>query len=94
MRAANKEANTSLRAMIDLPVRFPSDADVNAEEAARYRALSPDERFRYLQGMLVVGARLLRQSPKADFIREQTRQDEEAAMQVVKEFIARHVSDG
>ncbi len=75
---------------MDLPIKFPSDADVNAEEAARFRALSPGQRFQYLQGILATGGRMIQQSPKAAFILQYTQQQEELAMQKVKEFIARH----
>ena len=42
------------------PIKFPSDAEVIAEEAARYRALTPDEREQvslntYINGQLAAG---------------------------------------
>jgi hypothetical protein len=72
------------------PIRFRSDCDVIAEEAARYRALSPDERFRYLQGILATGGWMIQQSPHSEAIREARQEQEELAMRAVKEFIARH----
>lgn len=75
---------------MELPVRFPSDADVIAEEAARFRALSPDERMAVIRGLLDTGERLMRLSPKAEFLRQYTQQQEELAQQAFKDFIARH----
>jgi len=75
---------------MDLPIKFPSDADVIAEEAARFRALTPQERMRSILGLLEAGALMIRRSPKAAFMREYTLQQEEFARQAVKEFIARH----
>jgi len=75
---------------MDLPIKFPSDADVIAEEAARFRALTPQERIRSIRGILEAGALMMRQSPKAAFLREYTLQQEELYRQAVKELIARH----
>jgi hypothetical protein len=75
---------------VDLPIKFPSDADVIAEEVARFRALSPAERLRSIRGLLAAGALMMRRSPRAAFLREYTREQEERARQAVKEFIARH----
>ena len=75
---------------MDLPLNFPSDADVVVEEAARFRALSPEERMRSIQGLLSAGALMMRRSPKAAFLREYTLEQEDLAQQAVKEFIARH----
>jgi hypothetical protein len=77
---------------MNLPIKFPSDAEVIAEEAARFRALSPEDRLRSIRGLLAAGALMLRQSPKAAFLRDYTRDQEERARQAVKEFIARHAS--
>jgi len=75
---------------MDLPIKFPSDADVIAEETARFRALSPEERMRSICNLLEAGALMMRQSPKAAFLQEYTRQQEELAQRNIKEFIARH----
>ncbi len=74
---------------MDLPIRFPSDSDVIAEEAARFRALSPEARMRSIRNLLEAGAWMMRQSPKAAFLEEYTRQNEELAQRNIKEFIAR-----
>jgi hypothetical protein len=39
---------------MNLPITFPSDADVNAPEAARFRALSPEDRVRTMGEMFVL----------------------------------------
>lgn len=76
--------------MLKIPINFPGDADVIAEEAARFRALSPDEKMRVIRGGLETGERLMRQSPQAEFMRRYTLEQEELAQKAVKEFIARH----
>jgi hypothetical protein len=75
---------------MDLPVKFPSDAEIIAEEAARFRALSPAMRMQSIRGLLAAGALMMRRSPKAAFLRAYTLEQEDRARQAVKEFIARH----
>lgn len=72
------------------PIKFPSDRDIIAEEAAHFRALSPEGRLRVIRGLLAAGALVMRQSPKAAFLRDYTAEQEERARQAVKEFLARH----
>jgi len=73
-----------------LPIRFPSDAEIIAEEAARFRALSPEERLRSIRALLAAGALMMQRSPKAAFLREYTLEQENRARQAVREFLARH----
>jgi hypothetical protein len=75
---------------MDLPIRFPSDADVIAEEASRFRALSPRDRMCSIRGLLEAGALMMRRAPRAAFLCEQTLLQEELYRKAVKEFIARH----
>ena len=75
---------------MELPIQFPSDADVIAEEAARFRALSPEERMAVIRGILDAGERLIRLSPNAEFLRQYTEEQELLAQQAFKDFIARH----
>jgi len=75
---------------MELPIKFPSDASVIAEEVAHFRALSPEERMRSIRGLLSAGALMMAQSPRAEFLREYTRQQEELARNAFKEFVARH----
>ena len=77
---------------MNVPIKFPSDTEVIAEEAARFRALSPGSRLRSIRELLAAGALMIRQSPKAVFLREYTQQQEDRARQAVKEFLARHGS--
>ncbi len=75
---------------MNLPIKFPSDVEVIAEEAARFRALSPESRMRSIRGLLAAGALMMQRSPKAAFLREYTLEQEDRAHQAFKEFIARH----
>jgi hypothetical protein len=77
-------------ANMNVPIKFPSDREIIAEEAARFRALSPENRLHSIRGLLATGALLMRQSPKATFLRDYTLEQEERARQAVKEFLARH----
>jgi hypothetical protein len=73
-----------------VPIKFPSDSEVIAEEAARFRALPPERRVRSIRGLLAAGALMMRRSPKAAFLRQQALDQEHLARQAVKEFLARH----
>jgi hypothetical protein len=73
-----------------LPIQFPSDADVIAEESARFRALAPADRIRSIHGMLAAGALLISRAPNAAFLREQSLIQEELARKAIEEFLSRH----
>jgi hypothetical protein len=73
-----------------VPIRFPSEADVIIDEVTRFRSLSPEDRVRRIRGLLAAGALMMRQSPKAAFLREYTLKQEEIARQAIKEFAKRH----
>jgi hypothetical protein len=75
---------------MDRPIKFPSDAESIIEEVARFRALSPENRMRSIRGLIAAGALMMRQSPKAKFLRKYTVEQENRASQAVKEFLARH----
>jgi hypothetical protein len=75
---------------MDLPIRFPDEADVIAEEAARFRALSPEARLRSVRGMIATGSFLIRNSPKAAYLHAYTAAQEEESRRAVRGFIARH----
>ena len=77
---------------MNLPIRFPKDEDVIADEVARFRALSPNERVRSIHGMVAAGTLMMMRSPKADFMRGYTAQQEERARVAVREFLARHAN--
>jgi hypothetical protein len=75
---------------MDLPIRFPSDADVITEDVARFRALSDEDRVRSIRGLFAAGALMMRLSPKAAFMREYSLEQENRARQAVKDFLKRH----
>lgn len=75
---------------MELPIKFPDDARVIAEEAARFRGLTPAQRIEVIRGLLAAGSLMMRRSPKSDFLRQYTLEQENRARQAVKEFIARH----
>jgi hypothetical protein len=77
---------------MDLPIKFPNYTEIIAEEAARFRALSPEDRLRSIRGLLAAGELAIRQSPRAASLRDYTLQKEEQARQAVKEFLARHAN--
>jgi hypothetical protein len=77
---------------MDLPIRFPSDADVIIEEVARFRELSDEQCIQLIRGLLEAGMMMIRQSPKSVFLREYTLEQDNRARQAVKEFVARHGS--
>jgi hypothetical protein len=76
--------------IMDLPVRFPSDIEVITEEVARFRALSDEDRMRSIHGLLAAGSLMMKVSPKADFLRQYTLEQENRARQAIREFLARH----
>lgn len=75
---------------MDLPLKFPNSADVIAEEAARWRALSPEDWVRAYRGILRAGALLLRQAPNKEYLRQYRLEQEELARRAIRELIARH----
>jgi hypothetical protein len=77
---------------MNLPIQFPADADVIAEEAARFRALSPEQRLQSIRGLIAAGALMMRLSDKRAFLVEYTQQQEELARQAIREFCARHAA--
>ena len=75
---------------MDLPVKFPNDTDVLLEDVARFRALSPQDQVRSLEGLLNAGALILRNSPKAAWASQYAAEQEIIAQQNIREFIAHH----
>ncbi len=75
---------------MNLPIKFPSDAEVITGEVARFRALSPVDRVRSIRGQVAAGALMMRRSPKAEFLRDNNLEQENLACQTVKEFLVRH----
>ena len=77
---------------MELPIKFPSDDEVIAEDAAHFRALSPEERIRVIEDLLAAGALIMRNSPNAEFLHKYKEEQEELGKQRIKEFIARHTT--
>ena len=75
---------------MELPVKFPSETDVILEDVARFRALTPEERFRSLQDLLDVGDLILRKSPKAAWAKQYAEEQELLAQRAIREFLSRH----
>jgi hypothetical protein len=63
---------------------------VITEEAARYRAMSPEERMRAFRGVIAAGALMLRRSPKAAFHRKYKLEQERLFREAFEELVARH----
>ena len=75
---------------MDIGVKFPSETEVILEDVASVRALTPNERLQCLQGLVNVGEQILRNSPKADWLKEYSEEQERLAQRNIREFIARH----
>jgi hypothetical protein len=75
---------------MNLPIRFPSDVEVITEEVARFRSLSAQDRLRSIRGLLAAGALMVRQSPKAKFLREYNLEQENHAKEAIRDFVRRH----
>lgn len=77
-------------AVMKLPVRFPSDAEVISEEAARFRAMSGEERLQVIRGVLDAGALMLHNSPRSAFLAAYAAEQEKAAQLAITDFLGRH----
>jgi hypothetical protein len=75
---------------MDLPIKFPNDAEVIAEEAARFRALSPDQRVRELGEMVDLYHFLASISNQPEALARLAREEEERGRKAVEAFVARH----
>lgn len=75
---------------MDFPILFPHPADVIAEEAERFRALSPAERSRELIEVIEVGLRQLQDSPRRSAIEDQIRESEEAWQEAQQRVFKRY----
>ncbi len=75
---------------MNLPIQFPSDEEVITQEVRRFRALTAEERMRSIRGLLSAGALMMRRSPKAQFLRDYTNEQEAQYRERVREFLSRH----
>jgi hypothetical protein len=77
---------------MDLPIKFPSDAEVIAEEVARFRSLPPVERVRTVAEMVGLCEFLLQNSTRSEFARAYMIEQEEVARRSIREFVVRHAT--
>jgi hypothetical protein len=75
---------------MNLPIKFPDDSDVIAEEAARFRALTPGARIRSIRGMIDAGVTMMQLSPKAAYLREFVLEHEKESQNSIRVFLSRH----
>jgi hypothetical protein len=75
---------------MDLPVKFPSETEVILADVASFQALPPAERLRCFRGMVNAGELMLRNSPKAAWLKEYSDEQERLAQRNILEFIERH----
>ena len=75
---------------MNLPIRFPNPGDVVRDEAARFRALPPEERIRELSDMVSLCYQLLDLSPRKEALAEYARVEEARGRRAIEEFAARH----
>ena len=71
-------------------LHFPTDAEVAAEESARFRASSPSERMRAIRSALTAGALLIARSPKRAFIEAYRQRQEDLSRDAIAGFVVRH----
>ena len=71
-------------------LQFPSDAEVVAEEAARFRESSPAERIRAIRSALAAGAVLIARSPKRAFLEAYRQRQEDLSRETITNFVKRH----
>jgi hypothetical protein len=72
---------------------FPSDDEVAAEEAARFRAASPADRTRAIRSALAAGAVVISRSPKRQFLEACRQRQEELAREELTRFVMRHAGN-
>lgn len=75
---------------MNIPIQFPDNAEIIAEEAARFRALSPEQRVRTFDEMFELYTYLTRSSDRPDALARVARDEEENERQAIREFAARH----
>jgi hypothetical protein len=75
---------------MNIPIRFPNDADVIAEEAARFRDLSSDAKVRALEDSWRVYQFLMANSDRKSELQRLAEEEEELTLRAIHEFAARH----
>lgn len=75
---------------VDLPIKFPSDADVITGEVTRFRALSPEGRVRTLGELFTLYHFLAARSTRPEALARFALAEEQRDREAILEFIARH----
>jgi len=75
---------------MNLPIKFPSDAEVIAGQAARFRALSPEDQIRTLGELFRLYQFLLENSGRREILSRLACEDEERGRIAIEEFVANH----
>ena len=75
---------------MELPIRFPNNADVIAEDAARFRALSPEDRVRALDECIRLYGFLRSASGRPERIDAFVEEEDRLGWKAIQEFAARH----
>ena len=75
---------------MNLPIRFPNDADVIAADAARFRALTAEEQVRKLGSCFQDYLSLRMVSGRAEQIDRFAEEEERLEWKAILEFAARH----
>ena len=75
---------------MNIPIRFPNNADVIYEDAARFRALSPEEQVRVLGSCFHDYQSLRMISGRATQIDRFAEEEKRLERQAILEFAARH----
>ncbi len=71
---------------VQLPITFPTVADVISNEAAAFRRLSPENRALAILDLIASGEALLQNSPKCDSGLRLKEQDEQVWRKAYAEF--------
>lgn len=75
---------------MNLPYRFPSQAEVVRQQAEAFRQLTPTERFLAIVDLMASGLTLMAQSPHQQQAREMRARQEAEWQQRMKEFFTQH----
>jgi hypothetical protein len=75
---------------MDLPIKFPNDADVIAEEAVRFRRLSPIQQVRSICDLIDTGEMLMRSSSRAEFATEYFASERNERNKAILEFVNKY----
>jgi hypothetical protein len=75
---------------MNMPIKFPGDVEVIADEAARFRALPPAERLRTLNEMFRLYHFLLARSARPEALARLACEEEERGRAAIEEFVRKH----